>query len=235
MPHAGRPEVIDVPAEHIQHLNGVATLNPRYAATVAGMTDATFKLVELAPLIAYQFHVATDRTDELCAPLSHPPRVAELLPVCLPQDLEIAPSQLATLPSSLCFKTSSLNLRIMGAGQLGIDAAQHFIAGIAFGPSSNLVQVIRFEGRCYLRNGFHRAFGLARAGATHIPCIFMEAANFEQVGVLGAMQTFGRELLESDDPPTVGHLTADRAYPVSLRTITRVITVSWSEYAFLES
>jgi hypothetical protein len=233
--NAGRPEVLDIPPDHADHLRGVIRSNPRYEATVMGMKSASFKLVELAPLLAYQFHVATDRTDDLCASIGAPPRLEELLPICLPHTLEIAPSQLAQLPNSLCFKTPSLNLRILGAGQLGIDPAQHFIAGIAFGPSSNLVQVIQFEGRTYLRNGFHRAFGLARSGATHIPCVFLEAADFAQVGVQGGSLTFGRELLASDNPPTLAHLTPDRAYAVALRTITKIITVSWSEYAFLES
>src|SRR5438046_2369198 len=62
----GQPEIVEIPDEHAAYLTGVATMNPRFATTIAGM-ESSFKLVEIAPLLAYQFHVATDRTDELCA------------------------------------------------------------------------------------------------------------------------------------------------------------------------
>ena len=102
-------------------------------------------------------------------------------------------------------------------------------AGITFGVSP-LLQVVRVNGRCYLRNGFHRAYTLAKKGATYIPCLFLETNNFSLVGAVGAGATFDIEQLTAPVPPTVGYLTEDRAYPLSLKHFKRIINVLWNQY-----
>jgi len=119
----------------------------------------------------------------------------------------------------------------MQVGVFGVEPNRKLqIAGVALAPSSNLVQVVRFNGRCYLKNGFHRCSTLMWAGATHAPCLFLEGDDYGQVGAPGLPATFSREMLESANPPTLGHFTEARAQPVSLRSGTRVISVSWSEW-----
>ncbi len=233
MPCAGRPDVQEIPPRHASYLEGVKG-NPRYAASLVG-TNSSFKLVEIDPLLSYQFHIAPAWSVSLCAPLKDPSRLEELLRFCLPHTVENPPGyEVAALPNGFCIKTISRNLRILGSGQLGTDAAQQHFAGIAYGPSSNLIQVARFDGRYYLRNGYHRAYGLRKAGATHMPCVLVEATDYSQLGFMGGGVTFERDLLESDNPPTCGHFMQDRAYSLQLRSLTRVISVSWSEFAFLE-
>jgi hypothetical protein len=105
-----------------------------------------------------------------------------------------------------------------------------YLAGAAFGPSLPLVQVGRFRGRCYLIDGYHRAFALRQAGATHMPCVFVEATDYGRLGARGGYESFERDLLESADPPTCAHLAPERAYPVVLRELRRVIHVTWSQY-----
>lgn len=92
------------------------------------------------------------------------------------------------------------------------------------------MHVIRVDGRCYLRNGFHRVRGLLKAGATHIPCVLLEGTDFAQVGAVGGGATFERACLESKNPPTCGHFTDERAYAVTLRQMSRLIHITWSMY-----
>jgi hypothetical protein len=194
-----------------------------------------FKLVELDPVLAFQFHVSTERTDDLCASLSDPPTFEELLSVCLPLDLEDPPTQISVQPNSLSMWSPSLNFRVHSFGQVGVDQGQKLAAfGIVVGPAFPLMQVIRFDGRCYLRNGYHRAYGLKKKGATKIPCLFFDTEDYSKVGAPGGMQTFEKSVLESVNPPTCAHLTDGHAYPVLLKSLTRVVQLTWSDYALPE-
>lgn len=229
-PNAGQPDIQDIPAQHLPYLQQVMN-NPRFTSTVDGATTWAFKLIEVDPLLAFQYHVELDRSNQLCGPGVQAADIATVLPITLPHGLENITHQISVQQNGFLVKSPSLNLRLHTAGQLGNDPAQHLlIAGIAYGPSSPLIQVVRFNGKCYLKNGYHRAYGLRVAGATHMPCLFMEATDFGQVGVAVGGGTFDRPILESANPPTVGHFTQGRAYQVLLRRMTRIIHLSWSEF-----
>jgi hypothetical protein len=104
------------------------------------------------------------------------------------------------------------------------------MAGALFGANSPLTQVVRFRERCYLKNGYHRAYLLLGEGVSHMPCLLLHASEYALVGAQGGNATFDRELLESDDPPTCGHLTDERSYRVRLKPMRRVISVTWAEH-----
>jgi hypothetical protein len=50
----------------------------------------------------------------------------------------------------------------------------------------------------------------------------------QEAGIMDG-QTFPLSLLESGDPPTIGHFTQSKALDVSLRALSRVLHVTWSE------
>jgi hypothetical protein len=106
--------------------------------------------------------------------------------------------------------------------------------GIKFGMSVPFAHVVRYKGRCYLHNGFQRAYGARQAGATHIPCLFSDVGDWEAVGLKHDNSTFQPDVMEAPNPPTVAHFTQGRAYPVALRIFSRFIHVSWSEFALPE-
>lgn len=223
----GHPDVIPIPADHDQHVNFFIS-KPEFNDSIAPL-QGRFALVEIEPLLAYQFDIVLDRANSHTAG-SAVPTIAEMLPVCLPHAAETISFRLQEVPNGVVLQSRSLNFRITGA----IDARGGSMAGINFGVPSNLVQVVRFNGRCYLRNGFHRAFGYGKRGATHIPCLFLEASDWAQVGARGGTETFERALLESAAPPTLAHYCRGSAYELPLRTPYRVIQVTWSEYVLYE-
>ena len=228
---AGQPEIQDMPLCFQAYLQGL-TANPRFALTVQNSIPQ-FKLVEIDPLLAYQFHIEVGKADSLGALAGDAPQVADMLPICLPHSFENIACNVSVQPNGMLIRTRSFNLRVFNAGKIGADVAQQFsLAGIAFGPTSPLIQVIRFEGRCYLRNGLHRAYAFRKARASHMPCLLLDVSDFGQVGAVGGGATFERPLLESTDPPTCGHFTQGRAYLLSLRRLMRIINVTWSEHVF---
>jgi hypothetical protein len=224
-PNAGHPEIRDIPPGHEAYLDQLRQTSWVVEDLQGPAWD--LKLIEIDPLLAFQFDVNTNRSTVHCGNLFQSAQLDALLPICLPQTLENIPFQIVLQEHCALIKSPSLNLRTLRTGvfQQPIGA----VAGVYFRPSLPLIQVARFNGRCYLANGFHRAYGLRRAGVTHMPCVLRDLASWEDVGVR-PRGTFQPALLESNDPPAIAHFAHERAYPVTLRENTRILHISWAEH-----
>jgi hypothetical protein len=179
--------------------------------------------MEIDPLLTFQVIVNLKRPAYRRAPLGTSPQLVDLLNVCLPTNSPVEHFQVQKQNNSLIIKASDLNLRLQEVGQI-----QSRFAVVIFGPALPLIQVTKFNGRFYLSDGFHRAYCLRQAGATHVPCMLREVSGPSDIGISNA--TFGLSLLESASPPTLGHFTRGRALKVVLRTKSRIIHVSWAEW-----
>src|SRR5262249_7280833 len=160
--------------------------------------------------------------EALCAGLRGAPTEEDLLRICLPPRLETIPFDAHPQPHALLLRSRSMNLEIPASGMVAQDQGRGlYLAGAAFGPSLPLVQIGRFQGRCYVIDGHHRVFALRQAGATHVPCVFVEATDYVRLGARGGYESFERDVLDSVDPPTCAHFAPGRAYPVVLRELRR--------------
>jgi hypothetical protein len=196
----------------------------------------SFRLVEVDPVIAFQTHIQIDRAANLCRNVEDGPNLDDMLPICLPAQLEKVPVSIERSGSSVSVSSNSMNLRFQPIsasgtpeiGELSVDNPRQVgTMGIQFFPAAPFVQVVRFHGRCFLRNGYHRVYGLAKAGATHVPCIYLEdAQDYSAVGL--RPNTLQPAVLESANPPTCNHFVNDRAYPVQLLQATQMLKLTWS-------
>jgi hypothetical protein len=216
---AGYPNILPLPAALQAHATQVLA-QPVFQAEWQG---ATINLVEIAPILAHQLTVDSNRSAHHCGALSTPPTPEQMMDCCLP--LTAQPEQLQVFPAqnSLLLKAKSLNVRIVqGVGM------PNFL-GIQFDVAIAHVHVARLNGRCYLFNGYHRAVGLLLAGATHMPCIVRDVPNHTAIG-LRPPDTFSAAELDAVDAPTLAH-SAQRGYRVSLRSHSRILYVNWAEHA----
>lgn len=221
---AGYPEIIAIPPDHHGYLQQLRS-NPAVSAYLSQLTAlADFYLVEIDPLLAYQPHVDLERADHHCGSLGETPSIGDLLPTLLPIIFQDEPFSVNQYGNSILIKARSLNLRLQQAGFL---SPAHL--GIHFGLALPLAHVVRFQGRCYLHNGFHRVVGARGAGATHVPCMVRDVLTKEEVGA-GNPGVFDFPLLESNNPPTLAHFAQDRAHPVKVRATSRIMHISWAEY-----
>jgi hypothetical protein len=228
-PNFGHPDIQPIPSGAQNHITTLYQ-QPWMAQALQGpYQGSTLQLVEIDPLLAFQFHVDISRADHHCIRLTRPPPLIELLELCLPITLPNESVQFSPGSNSLVIRSRSLNLQTQAQGLL-----QQNVAGVAFGLSLHLVQVVRYNTRCYLHNGFHRAYGARMAGATHIPCVFRDVPTSEMAGIRTDGRTFPLSLLESSNPPTIGHFTSGRAYQIQLRAFSRIITVSWADHVVPE-
>jgi hypothetical protein len=235
---SGKPNIQDIPTANQPY---VKTLMQQEWLTkfLALQPAAEFKLVEIDPLLTIHFMVDLERSTERCGALPQNPNVADLLPVCLPAKYSEEKINMVRLPDgqtkqvsvgALLLTARSLNVRVVDAGYFQAD----YKIGIQFGIPVPLVQVVRFNGRCYLYDGLHRTIGARRKGATHIPCIFRDVQSAADVGLRSDRSTFALPVLEAADAPTVGHFTQGRAYEVQLKRYKRIVHVTWAEYAIVD-
>jgi hypothetical protein len=234
-PNAGKPNIEAIPAANAAYVNTLLSQAWVHAAFQGPLKGSEIKLVEIDEMLAFQFTVDLDRADHHCGPLSKPPTIDELLHTCLPinpigEALSI--STLVTSPNggSAVIRARSLNVRMVAQGIFNDPGGNPFAAGFQFGPALPLVQAVRLNGRVYLHNGFHRAVGARAKGATHIPCVLRDVQTPDEAAIRADGSTFELALLESANPPSVGHFTSGRAQSVLLRLVSQVMHVSWARH-----
>jgi hypothetical protein len=227
-PNAGKPTFQAFSATHQAHLQQLAqqlNQHPTFAPVFA--QGASFQLVEIEPLLAFQLTVDADRSNYLCRNLSKPhPTIEELLAVALPLNPVLDEFFWNAQPQSVIVTSRSSNLRLLGGGVSITPSVS--MAGIQFGILPPVVYVTQYNGRCYLSNGYHRAYGARLAGATHIPCLFQDVTDYHVTGIRDDGVTLPVPLLESANPPTTAHFTQGRAFSVGLRQTRTVINVNWA-------
>jgi hypothetical protein len=236
---AGQPDIQDIPAAHQAYIATLVQIPWVVQALQQQIPGTTFKLVEIDPLLAFQFTVDKVRSDHHCHPFTKPPKIEELLNACLPQvQVPEATQELTQMHpgiGSAFIKAKSLNVRMLAQGIFKDPATPHqSFTGLIFGMALPFVQVVRFNGRCYLHNGFHRSVGARLAGATHIPCVLRDVPSEAAVGIRADGYTFSSQVLNGPNPPTIGHFTQGRAYDVNLRGYSRALHVSWAEWVTFE-
>jgi hypothetical protein len=224
--NAGQPDIQPIPPGDQAYVHQLQQ-QPWVQQALASYPGATFQVVEIDPLLAYQFHILGGHSDNHYPGLKLGPEVADLLPICLPMAPPNENIRISAQGQSLLIGADSLNVRITAQGWFQAENK----VGIQFGIGLPFVHVTRWNGRCYLTNGFHRALGARIRGAGRIPCLFRDVANAEEIGIRPDGATFSVALLTSSDPPTLGHFTQGRAYDVPIRQASRILQVNWSEHA----
>jgi len=223
---AGDPEILDLPPEAAAHMASMVQGWPNH---FQGPTVPDFKMVEIAPLLAYQFVIDGPRSGHHCGIFGSPPSIGDLLKVCLPEQPTDEPLHSQQLAQFVVIKARSLNVNMQAQGMIAPG-----IFGIAIGLSLPWVHVVRYNGRCYLHNGYHRTYGAAIQGATHVPCIFRDVHDAAAAGIKTDGTTFPIDILESGNPPTLAHFSQGKAQQVTLRATTRILHVSWAEYGMYD-
>jgi hypothetical protein len=224
---AGQPDILPIPEAHAGHVTQLIQQQWVQGLSDGQLTPAHIWLVEIDPLLAFQFTVNLDRSAHHCTVVAQPPAYDELLKICLP--LAQTPEKFDFLlgAQSLILRSRTLNLGIRTAGVFN-----GAFGGFVFGPVLPFVHVTRVNGRCFLFDGYHRAVGLSRAGATHVPCIVRDVPDLLSAGVKSDGSTFGESIFAAAHVPTIGHFARGRAHEVSLRATSRIMHVSWAEYAW---
>lgn len=186
-PFANGPAVLRELAN--SHIDAIRA-DPLFAQSF-GRLPHKFAYVDLRELVALQAWVEP-RFDPV------PKDEDSLLELALPRTWDV-PAEVSLIPPTGPIQILSSNPAMQGlaveldptSGKVMLSAPKHI----------NLVQVVQFNGRYYLRNGYHRATDALRSGLNELPAIVIDAFTPDQVAVPGhGTFNFGYMLNQSRPP-----------------------------------
>lgn len=226
-PPARAPDVQPLPPSCAAHEAAVRA-QPRFATSYGA---ASFALVEMAPVLAYQAHVvriAIDPAMQHAAPGR--PIDQALLDRCLPPTLKTVTPRWrliggAELGSISFYCGTEFEFRLLAAGLAPpnpVEASQ--LVGVTIGMGNGLVHIWREGANLYLVNGYHRVANLLRSGHQYVPCAIRDmppGSALQQGGLLGV------QLNQAVPPATCGDYV--RAVAVPSRRSHKVINLNWSQ------
>lgn len=175
-----------------EHLEAVAA-RPLFRGLFQGQAWR-FAAVPLAGLISVQPHLDFSHAQRR---VGATPSSAAALELCLPvqpEAFELWGGIVEGDPPTASFFTRDPNVQITAARM----ETQPLRVTFTIGKTAVFVQVIRLDGRLYLKNGTHRAVALAAAGLRMLPCVLVEAPDADALPRLLALPT-----LTAPSPPLV--------------------------------
>lgn len=134
--------------------------------------------------------------------------------------------------------TTNPNLRILGPVQ-GIASIAPDPStptrnvpqvGFAIDLGTPFIQVVEFQRRWFIRDGYHRCYGLLQRGINRIPCVFVKARDFSETGA-NRPGFIGQEVLMGPRPPMLTDFL-DTTFSIDVRqpSIVKVVRVVAQEF-----
>jgi hypothetical protein len=205
----------------------------------AAIPDApwTVEWVDLTRILSIQKIITTAGLDARVGVVNDDPEaIAEL---CLPVAQPVPPGGGFTDQDGLGFTISSLNPNLRVAGSQVHEALvasapgapPQKMQGITFfiNMGTSYVQVARYQGRSFLRDGYHRTVGLLRAGVTRVPAVVIDAPSFQYIVPQPGL--FDHEVAFSERPPLLTDFLDDTvSVEGSQPTIRKVVRVQAEQF-----
>jgi hypothetical protein len=185
---ADQPNLEDLPANLNKKLDEIRN-NPLHKKTFANL-PYTFALIEIDRLIAAQRAVNKQYVEQLRQRYADKTDLEQLIEVCVSPKRELPAIQhLEIANNTHVFSSPNLDLRFLGAflkkltpedmefaASGGLPAAA-VIAFVGYGGAP--INVLRWQNRLVLNNGFHRVYALRSIGVKKIPVIVQHVNNVQ--------------------------------------------------------
>lgn len=200
-------------------------------------------MVNLKEVLAFQKIINTEGLEARLA--SARTSKEQLFELCLPTNQPLPPTGAIGDPDTKGLTVSALNpnLRIIGnrVGEEHISLVPNAppirVMALTFfvNMGTSYLVVVRYKDRYFIRDGYHRAVGLLREHIDVIPCIVIDARNFEQEVVLGQPLNFlPHEVLYGQHPPRLTDFWDDTVSRTVMRPVTRkVVRLRGDEFVVL--
>ncbi len=192
------------------------------------MTDWQFKMVDVEKLISYQTSLNMEFIEELKKRIPQSTDQGSLLRFCLPsrKDQILEPVLVNFNPQTNTYSviTDNLDFRILGNVSGEDPATGRKFVGFGFGGGLRQMSVAEYEGRYFLKNGYHRAFALVAAGHRRVPVLLVHAPTYDLTGA-NRPGFFPIDTLMGNKPPLVGDFGGKAAVDVKRLKMKLVVTV----------
>lgn len=175
-----------------------------------------FGQVPIESIVAFQKSVTKTTYDSI--PTSGENGLAEVLQYTLPVGPAnmLMPDQIGVQNSEYAgmqFVSRDPNVQVVGPQYNPLQDQPPGTVSVQFLVRStpNFVQIVHYEDRFILKNGYHRTFQLLRAGESHVPCFIVEVDGWNETG--GANPNhFNEDVVMGDRPPLLNDFQSDIAY-----------------------
>jgi len=199
----------------------------------------SFAMVELDRLVVHQTRVTYDFVKSLEARLGAAPDSEALFRFCLPMGDRGTPLQINQISARrYVFASESMDLRfhapvLLAPGQVsGHDSFGPVagVVGLVVGFGSNLLNVVRADGRLLLHDGYHRACALRALGVTHAPCVIQDVTRRDELAAVapGKVNDAAAFYFKSARPPLLKDFFDPRIRKLlPMRRVRRLVEVSF--------
>ncbi len=195
-------------------------------------------MVNLKKVLSFQRFVNTDGLDHRVAAALQ--SEADLLRLCLPDEPPLPSSSAISMDADqrgITVTSLNPNLRLAGikidqvqvSPSPGLPPVQMLQVGLLVSTSSSYVQVVHYQNRYFLRDGYHRTAGLLRAGISTVPCVLIEARALSELGLQPGL--FSHDVIFSERPPRLTDFWDDAvACDVAQPAARKVVRVQGSDF-----
>jgi len=185
-------------------------------------------MVTLAQVLSFQKVVTEGAVAR--AEASNPGNLHDLFSLCLPDAASplVMPAAIDPDGRGFSLASSNPNLRVLGP-QLAQINGNPFL-GFNLGFGSTFVQVVEYQDRWFVRDGYHRCYGLPRLGVGRIPALFIRAQNVGQFG-WNATSFFRWDVIYGPRPPFLTDFLDDGVAENTQRPVAgKVIRITAQEF-----
>lgn|SRR5574341_1059050 len=184
-------------------------------------------IADLSKVIALQPHVLTEQAIQRATPVQAGDMLSIArfsLPIPSPRSL---PFQFDPTKNAYVLSSPNPNLRLAGQFQTSVQPGVTAL-GFLVAEMPSFMQVARYSGRFLLRDGYHRAYGLLKAGITRVPVYYKEFATSGELSLPQGL--FPHDVFLGDRPPTLSdYLNDDVSADIQMPSTSKVVVIQGLE------
>jgi len=229
-------EVGDIPKEYrskFEELRDSAAFKSAF-----NQSAVEFKMVEIDKLIASQDMINLSYVDDLIK--SFPKRLDfdAVFDICLSMEKNSSHTSELFTQKHAIYSSINTDLRFLGSVPIDPETLEstHIRTGglptkaivLLFGFGSTPINLLNYDKRMFLNNGFHRVYALRKAGVTHIPAVVQKIIN----PTIEMPKTYNNLMLEqiltADRLPLIGDFFDDElVIDLKIKSKRKAVKVSW--------
>ena len=182
--------------------------NPRVIEATKQRTWS-FNYVEINNLICHQKYVDVDYANDISRTVDFTSE-SQIIDFCLTDRfLERSTKTTRIGQFGVAMSAEGHDLRILDSRVEEDKQTNSTELTLKVGWGVPATQVVECEGRCYLKNGYHRAFAMKNRGLRYLPCILIKAGSYSDLENPGPPGFFAESLVRSSKPPLFSHYFSD--------------------------
>jgi hypothetical protein len=190
--------------------------------------DSAFGFIDAKELINPLQLIDLDYANYLQKGLPSQPNEMDAVLFAVPQQINV--SVQATVDATSATIITRFQELALSAIEPQFLAEEGFVIRFKVSPFPQYILVGEHEGRYYLRAGMHRAFVLARAGVSEIPCVLVR--NSGVPSITGPYPTYPAQVLSLARPPKLIDALDERfAVKTAFQPTRRLLRISAQDFA----